>query len=280
MIALLPLLDVVFVGIMGPDPGHVDRQILKAEPRLVAKHVTTDQLSSIAKRDDAATRVGERLGADGVIAGEIVSEGKHRSLRLVVYRANGAMMSLSETALSGRTLGKDDIEVLQSNLDDEIGSLLSIRKAVARKATKPPSKPTSHMDESDPFADQFEAPAKAPKDKIAVTKAVAVTRKKAPPPPPQDVDIDIDADAPPGLGAAPAKRAPAAAPKEIAAADTSADASETASAGDADAVSADEIAALNTGAGNPDSELSSSASAPAPATAPPSCTCAPARASD
>jgi hypothetical protein len=81
---LLPLLDVAFIGLVGFDPGHVDRQILGAEPRLVVKHVKTSQLSAIARRGDNAAEVVAGLGVDGVVTGEIVGDAKHRSLRLVI----------------------------------------------------------------------------------------------------------------------------------------------------------------------------------------------------
>nr|HEX4318047.1 hypothetical protein [Kofleriaceae bacterium] len=236
MIPLLPLLDVVFVGLVGSDPGHVDRQILKAEPRLVTQHVAPALLDVLAKHDDGAADVVVGLGVDGVVTGELVTAGKHRSLRLVIYRRNGTMASLSETALVGKTLGKDDVDVLTDNLGDEIGSLLAHASKPERKPAASSSSP-GKMDDSDPFASSFDGskPA-APKRQPPVMKpAVKQTPAHAEP------------------------AAPVAAAAPPAAATQVADADADTTTGDSDAVSADEIAALNTG--SVDADLSSSASA-------------------
>lgn len=123
---LLSLLDVYFVGILGTDPGHIDRQVLAADTRLKAKKVSTASIKSLAKNDDNSATIAKGLGGDGVIVGELVTEGKHKSLRLVIYNGTGAMTSMSEVPLGGgRTLGKDDLAVLKSNLGDEVTSLLT-----------------------------------------------------------------------------------------------------------------------------------------------------------
>jgi hypothetical protein len=274
-VILLPLLDVAFIGLVGPDPGHVSQQILAAEPQLVIKKVTTSQLATIAKRDDGAADAVTSLDVDGVVTGELVGDARHRSLRLVIYRANGAMASLSETPLVRNKLGKDDVEVLQSNLGDEVGELISRSKKPARpgkadKADKVEKKagPATQMADTDPFSSSFDEPAKPAKPTKQAKVAKAEPKPKPEPKPepklepkpepkaakkakaqpvaePDPVEAIINGSAP---AAAPA--APKAAPKQVAVADTA----------DSDSVSADEVAAMTGGDPASDTALATAAS--------------------
>jgi hypothetical protein len=132
---LLPLLDVVFVGILGQDPGHIDRQVLSADTRLKAKKVAPAEIKALAANDDSSADVAKKLDADGVIVGELVGQGKKRALRVVIYNGAGSMTSMSEVPLGiRRTLNHSDLDVLKSNLGDEVSSLL------AAKTAPPPKK--------------------------------------------------------------------------------------------------------------------------------------------
>jgi hypothetical protein len=137
---LLPLLDVLFVGLVGTDPGHIDRQIVQAEHRLKVKRVTSADAKALAANDDSSIAVVKKLGADGVVVGQLVTESRrNHSLRLVIYNSEGTMTSMSELPLGvRRMLNRDDIAVLKSNLGDEVTSLLAAkdepRKAVAKRA--------------------------------------------------------------------------------------------------------------------------------------------------
>nr|HEX4318873.1 hypothetical protein [Kofleriaceae bacterium] len=122
----MPLLDVYFVGLVGADPGHIDRQVLAADARLKAKKLAPALVKSLATNDDSSATIAKGIGGDGVIVGQLVAEGKHKSLRLVIYNGTGAMTSMSEVPLGGgKTLSKDDVAVLKSNLGDEVSSLLN-----------------------------------------------------------------------------------------------------------------------------------------------------------
>lgn len=133
---LLPLLDVIFVGLVGTDPGHIDRQLLAAENRLKVKKVAAGAVRALAANDDASAEVARRLNADGVVVGELVGQGKTRALRLVIYSGSGAMTSMTELPLGiRRTLNRDDITVLKSNLGDEVTSLLAAKPSANRSAS-------------------------------------------------------------------------------------------------------------------------------------------------
>jgi hypothetical protein len=132
---LLPLLDVLFVGLVGTDPGHIDRQIVQAENRLKVKKVTVADAKALANNDDTSIDVVKKLGADGVVVGQLVTQSKRsHSLRVVIYNSVGTMTSMSELPLGvRRMLNKDDLAVLKSNLNDEVTSLLAAKDPGPKK---------------------------------------------------------------------------------------------------------------------------------------------------
>jgi hypothetical protein len=141
---LLPLLDVLFVGLVGQDPGHIDRQVQQADARLKVKKIASADLQSLASNADGSADVVKKLGADGIIAGELVSAGaRSQSLRLVIYNATGAMTSMSEVPLGVRhALNQSDLAALKANLDDEVTSLLAAKTSAPTRpsvATKAPA---------------------------------------------------------------------------------------------------------------------------------------------
>jgi hypothetical protein len=140
---LLPLLDVLFVGLVGQDPGHIDRQVQQADARLVVKKIASADLHALTANDDTSADIVKKLGADGIVAGELVSAGaRTASLRLVIYNGAGVMTSMSEVPLGvRRVLNQDALAALKSNLGDEVTSLLAAKPksaAGSSVAKKPP----------------------------------------------------------------------------------------------------------------------------------------------
>jgi hypothetical protein len=178
---LLPLLGVVFVGILGDDASKIGKQLQAAlgDAQVERLAVPTPALRSLSKHSDTSRELVQKLHVDGVIGGELIAAKGKLILRLVIYDANGRLASLSEIPLSGRTLSADELEVLQSNVGDEVGSLT--RAAQARKpvaAPKPEPKPVAAAPKPEPkpvaaakpartvaIADPFAEPEPAAKSK-------------------------------------------------------------------------------------------------------------------
>ncbi len=240
----LPQLAVVFVGIAGGN-RTVDTQVDKVLRDAHVEHakLAATEIKALTHHRDASKDIVRRLHADGVIAGEIVDA---HTLRIVIYRGDGAFKSLSETQVPGRKLGESELGVMKSNLLDEISTLA----------------PASTKSDGDEI--EMEPIAK-PEPKIEPKKAAP------PPPPPPPVAVrpaaqrDDDDETPPGLapGRAPAKQPkiakavapPPPAPKAEPEHEQEHDAAPTeTAAADGDTVKADEIEAM----------MSSTASAESP----------------
>jgi hypothetical protein len=103
---LLPLLDVVFVGLVGSDPGHVEKQLaaILEDHKAVTHKVASADAAALARHAESSADIVKKLQVDGVIAGELVTDKGHRSLRIVIYDAAGDLRSLSEAPLTGKSL--------------------------------------------------------------------------------------------------------------------------------------------------------------------------------
>src|SRR4029077_10236407 len=80
-------------------------------------------------------------------------------LRVVIYDGDGNLKSLGETPLGGRTMSKDELDVLRDTLDEELGGIVA-----------------KHKDAPTPIAEpDFTLPKQAPKP-AAQTMPVAAKR--------------------------------------------------------------------------------------------------------
>jgi hypothetical protein len=134
---LLPALAIVFVGISGSDSARVDRQVqalLHKDGGVEPATVTPAELRTLARHGDGCKAIVRRMHVDGVIGGELVESRGGLSLRIVVYGADGAMKDLVETPLGKRALGRDELEVLRSNVLPDVAEL---RDAAPRHAPAP-----------------------------------------------------------------------------------------------------------------------------------------------
>jgi hypothetical protein len=229
----LPGLAVVFAGILGGGHGGVDRQVKAVVHDLHVKPVSVPAatLRTLTHHGEGTRDLVKKLHAEGVIGFEVVTGHGAPTLRLVVYDADGGLKTYTEISLGAHGLSPDDLDVLKSNLSDDVSSL-----AGAEPAPEPAPAP---------------APAPVPDKKPAV-----VAKAKAVPPPVNE--IEMDEPVPPVAAPAVAKEQHEQheqheqdAPKQVADADS-------------DAVSADEIAAMtssNENAGGGEVSTSSSPSA-------------------
>ena len=132
---LLPLLDVVFVNLVGADPGHVQKQLAMVleDNRAVARKVAPADAAALARHDERATEIVKDMNVDGLVSSAIVTAGGHKTLRITIYDADGNMRSMSETPLTGKTLAAGDVDVLHDNLGDEVGHLIAKAEKLAAK---------------------------------------------------------------------------------------------------------------------------------------------------
>ena len=202
---------VVFVGIAGKHADGIEHQLqpVLAKAHIAERSITPGDLGALARHADASRAVVQQLHADAVVGAALIESGGSLTLRVVIYDGSGNLKSLGETPLGGRALSKDELEVIASNLDDELGEIVA--KAPAAPAPATP------------------APKSAPKAKAELA------------------EVSFDDDTPAALGPQPqraAKSKPDPAPHDAAPTETA-----SASATDSDAVSLDDVAALNSGGG-------------------------------
>lgn len=209
----LPGLAVVFAGILGGGHGGVDRQVKSVVHDLHVKpiSVSATTLRTLTHHGDGTKNLVKKLHAEGVIGFEVVTGHGSPTLRLVVYDADGGLKTYTEMSLGSHGLSADDLDVLKSNLSDDVSSLAGVESAPA--------------------------PAIVAEKPIVAERPIVAEKPKAKPAPAPEADIEMDA---PAAAPAPARAASEDhedAPKQVADADS-------------DAVSADDIAAMTSGNDN------------------------------
>jgi hypothetical protein len=235
----LPSLAVAFVGIAGPDGAKVTHQV---EAVLVDAHVERvsvpgPQMKALVHHAETARDIVRELHVDGVIGGELIVDQTraHRTLRLFVYDRNGGLSTMSESPLSGRMLSKAELEVLKSNLDDEVETLLA--KAPKQQPPEPKPAPTKIAKAAPPPPKAKAPPPPPPAPPPPPPAPVVVTERKVAAPPSNDIGFGRsssgDDDAPPGMPTSNAHRE--AAPVQTAAAEQS----DSVSAADIEALTGD-----------------------------------------
>ena len=132
---LLPLLDVVFVGLVGADPGHVQNQLgtLLAKDSVTQKSAPAADINALTHQTAASPGVCKKIGADGIVASEIVVQHGQHSLVVVVYDGTGNLLSMSETPFAGKALAAGDLQMIQDNLGDDVAKLVNKGKKTAKK---------------------------------------------------------------------------------------------------------------------------------------------------
>ncbi len=237
----LPGLAVIFAGLLGGN-SDVDAQV-KQVMRDLAVKVTPLPSAAVQKlthHSDATRPLVRSLHADGVIACELVNKDGDTTLRVVIYEGDGKLKTFTEVPITGKRLGRADLEVLRSNLADDVASMRGDEPA-------PAPEPEIEIDrvaapKAKPVLDAKPAP-------VAVTKpAPAPATKPAPAPATKPAPAPATKPAP-----APAPRLAVSTPTPStieAESEPAVAATDTASAADVaaedDAVSADEIAAMMT----------------------------------
>jgi len=188
---LLPILSVVFVGVVGGD--NSDRieqqvQVLLGELDVKTLPMRVTAVRKIARHAPGSREAIAGLHMDGLIGGELVGDRAHRVLRMVIYDAEGGLDSLFEIPFSGHRLSRDELSMLQTSVED-VGELVAKGKAREAKhqdagVAIAPRKAQPHREPS------HEAPAEAPHEAPAPQVAAAT---EEPTPAPAAADLDSDA---------------------------------------------------------------------------------------
>ena len=137
----LPGLAVVFVGIVGNGAGKIDHQVkgLLADEHVQAVGIPAASVAILAHHGEGCGDLVRRLHVDGVVGGELVTSRGHQTLRLAIYVGDGSLKSLAEIPLSGLTLTHDELDVLRSNLDDDVVALEKAAPKEPSSAATPPA---------------------------------------------------------------------------------------------------------------------------------------------
>jgi hypothetical protein len=127
---------VVFAGVAGTDAEHVEQQLgalLRHDAHVERVKVSASDREQLGGHGDRAPRVIEKLGENGVVAGQVV-EGKHgkQRLRVFVYDAEGNVVSQVEVPLEDGALTKSGVSMLREAIVADAMSLAD----EARKAKK------------------------------------------------------------------------------------------------------------------------------------------------
>jgi hypothetical protein len=247
----LPGLAVIFAGLLGGN-SDIDAQVQTVLRKLHVKTVAMPKASvqKLTHHGETTRDVVRSLHADGVIACEVVKNDDGATLRLVIYEADGKLKSFSEHPLTGRKLGRDELETLRSNLADDVAALgggapegdpePEVEVAIPAK----PAKPEPKVAKAEPKAEPKKAAvAKAPLEQATDDEIVILDENKAP----QTSARTDQRLARTEAKAADAKPAPKPASTTDVASTEVASSDDVASADDA--VSADEIASLTAGGG-------------------------------
>jgi hypothetical protein len=140
---ILPTLAVAFAGIAGNDTRAIDKQIQAAIP--AEAHVQTVKLPAaalhtLARHGEGSREIVKKLHVDGLIGGELLAARGGVTLRIVIYDAEGGLKSLNELPLAKHALSKDELEVVRSNMADDVAALVAAAPAPA-PAPEPPAPP-------------------------------------------------------------------------------------------------------------------------------------------
>jgi len=138
---ILPTLAVAFVGVTGHDTRAIDRQIvaaLPAEAHVQAMKIPAAAVHTLARHGDGSREIVKKLHVDGVVGGELIPAKRGATLRLVIYDGDGSLKSLNELPLAGHALGKDELDVVRSNLADDVTALAGAAPAEPAPAPPPP----------------------------------------------------------------------------------------------------------------------------------------------
>jgi hypothetical protein len=152
---ILPTLAVAFAGIAGNDTRAVDRQIqsvFPAEVHVQAVKIPAPALRTLTRHGEGSREIVRKLHVDGLVGGELIAGRGGATLRIVIYDADGGLKSLNELPLAGHRLNKDELEVVRSNMSDDITALAATSPPVppptppapppaAIRATPPPERP-------------------------------------------------------------------------------------------------------------------------------------------
>ena len=158
----LPGLAVVFAGLLGGGHKPVDRAVAHQVQAIVHElHVkpvalAASKLRTLTHHGDGTKNLVRRLHASGVIGFEIVNGHGSPTLRLVIYDADGGLKTYTEVSLGAHGLSKDDLEVLRSNMEDDVSSLGGAAPAPAPAA--PAARPAPDEIEMDPTPSAAPAP--------------------------------------------------------------------------------------------------------------------------
>lgn len=135
----LALLDVVFLGMVGADPGHVGTQLAAVDGRVHAMKIPAADAATLVHHGENAREIVEKLGVDGAYVAEVVADHGSYTLRVMVYAADGGVRSMTEIPLAGKALTKDELDVVKGNLGDELAGLIRIaaKKAPPKVEPKP-----------------------------------------------------------------------------------------------------------------------------------------------
>ncbi|HEY4243222.1 MAG TPA: hypothetical protein VGM88_25595 [Kofleriaceae bacterium] len=123
---LLAALSVFFVGVVGGD-HRVETQVQGVfhGKDVVVHAVPAPDLRTLARRGEGYHEIVTALGADGAVAGEVLTTDGHASLRIIVYGADGSLKTLSEVPLQGGALTHDQQVTLAENLASDVDALLA-----------------------------------------------------------------------------------------------------------------------------------------------------------
>ena len=174
---ILPTLAVAFAGIAGHDTHAIDKQIQAAIP--AEAHVQTVKLPpaalhTLARHGEGSREIVKKLHVDGLIGGELLAARSGVTLRIVIYDADGGLKSLNELPLGKHVLSKDELEVVRSNMADDLAALVAAAPAPA-PAPEPPAPP--------PPAIRAAPPPPKPAPRAPEPKAIPKPEPKAEPKP-------------------------------------------------------------------------------------------------
>jgi hypothetical protein len=114
----------VFVGIVGQNHVAVEHQLEPTLKKLgiTERSIPERELAAIVKETPAGKKLVKSLHAGGVVAGQLSGSGSSRTFRVVIYDADGNLVSEVESPISARTLTRGDIAMFASNVQDITGS--------------------------------------------------------------------------------------------------------------------------------------------------------------
>ena len=142
----------VFVGVVGQNHKAVEHQL---EPALQTLHITERsvperELAAIVKHTAASKKLVVSLHAGGVVAGQLSGAGNSRTFRVVIYDAQGNLVSEVESPIGPRTLTRDDIAMFKANVQDITGSTPAPSQTTGSTVADDSALPSSGGDDDAP----------------------------------------------------------------------------------------------------------------------------------